>query len=95
MDYRRASDIYTKNPTEETLRKVTNQLISAMTLKEKLDMLKGHAMAVTAKNFLKNGRFYNAEPYPAGGCKRLGIPEILFTDGPRGIVLRHSTCFHV
>ncbi len=95
MDYRRASDIYTKNPTEETLRKVTDQLISAMTLKEKLDMLKGHAMAVTAKNFLKNGRFYNAEPYPAGGCKRLGIPEILFTDGPRGIVLRHSTCFPV
>lgn len=95
MDYRRATDLYKKNPTEENLRILTNQLISAMTLREKLDMLKGHAMAVTAKNFLKNGRFYNAEPYPAGGCKRLGIPEILFTDGPRGIVLRHSTCFPV
>ena len=95
MDYRRATDLYIKNPTEENLRIITEQLISAMTLKEKLDMLKGHAMAVTAKNFLKNGRFYNAEPYPAGGCKRLGIPEILFTDGPRGIVLRHSTCFPV
>lgn len=95
MDYRRATDLYKKNPTEENLRMLTNQLISAMTLREKLDMLKGHAMAVTAKNFLKNGRFYNAEPYPAGGCKRLGIPEILFTDGPRGIVLRHSTCFPV
>ncbi len=95
MDYRRATDLYKKNPTEENLRMLTTQLISAMTLSEKLDMLKGHAMKVTAKNFLKNGRFYNAEPYPAGGCKRLGIPEILFTDGPRGIVLRHSTCFPV
>ena len=95
MDYRRATDLYLKNPTEENLRILTNQLLSAMTLSEKLDMLKGHAMKVTAKNFLKNGRFYNAEPYPAGGCKRLGIPEILFTDGPRGIVLRHSTCFPV
>ena len=95
MDFVRATDLYKKNPTEENLRLLTNELISAMTLSEKLQMLKGHAMGVTAKNFLKSGRFYNAEPYPAGGCKRLKIPEILFTDGPRGIVLRHSTCFPV
>ena len=95
MDFVRATDLYKKNPTEENLRILTDELVGAMTLSEKLDMLKGHAMGVTAKNFLKNGRFYNAEPYPAGGCKRLKIPEILFTDGPRGIVLRHSTCFPV
>ncbi len=95
MDFVRAMDLYKKNPSEEHLKLLTTELISAMTLSEKLDMLKGHAMGVTAKNFLKSGRFYNAEPYPAGGCARLKIPEILFTDGPRGIVLRHSTCFPV
>lgn len=95
MNFEKATELYLENPTEETLHKVTDELIDEMTLKEKLDMLKGHAMKITVKNFLKNGRFYNAEPYPAGGCKRLGIPEILFADGPRGIVLGKSTCYPV
>ena len=95
MNFKKATELYLENPTEETLHKVTDELIDEMTLKEKLDMLKGHAMKITVKNFLKNGRFYNAEPYPAGGCKRLGIPEILFADGPRGIVLGKSTCYPV
>ena len=95
MDFVRAMDLYKKNPSEENLRLLTDELISEMTIAEKLQMLKGHAMKVTAKNFLKNGRFYNAEPYPAGGCKRLKIPEVLFADGPRGIVLGKSTCFPV
>ncbi len=95
MDFVRAVDLYKKNPTEENLALLADELVGAMTLNEKLGMLKGHAMGVTAKNFLKSGRFYNAEPYPAGGCARLKIPEILFTDGPRGVVLRHSTCFPV
>ncbi len=95
MDYIKASELYQKNPTEEVLNEVTDELIKEMTLKEKIRMMQGHAMSVTAKNFLKSGRFYNAEPYAAGGCKRLGIPEVLFADGPRGIVLGKSTCFPV
>ncbi len=95
MDYIKASEIYLKEPTEEVLHEVTDELINEMTLKEKIRMMQGHAMSVTAKNFLKSGRFYNAEPYAAGGCKRLGIPEVLFADGPRGIVLGKSTCFPV
>ncbi|MBQ3006883.1 MAG: glycoside hydrolase family 3 C-terminal domain-containing protein [Clostridia bacterium] len=95
MDYIKASELYRNNPTEEVLRDVTEKLICEMTLKEKIRMMQGHAMAVTVKNFLKSGRFYNAEPYAAGGCKRLGIPEVLFADGPRGIVLGKSTCFPV
>ncbi len=95
MDYKKASELYCQNPTEEVLREVTDKLLNKMTLKEKIRLMQGHAMSVTAKNFLKSGRFYNAEPYAAGGCKRLGIPEILFSDGPRGIVLGKSTCFPV
>ena len=95
MNYIKASELYSRNRTEEVLRKVTDELVNEMTLKEKIRLMQGHAMGVTAKNFLKSGRFYNAEPYAAGGCKRLGIPEVLFADGPRGIVLGKSTCFPV
>ena len=66
-----------------------------MTLKEKIRMMRGHAMGVTIKNVFTRGRYYNGEAYPAGGCKRLGIPPVLFTDGPRGIVMGKCTCFPV
>ena len=40
-------------------------------------------------------RAYNTEPVPAGENLRLGIPGIRFSDGPRGVVMYHSTCFPV
>ena len=95
MNFEKALAAYKAEQTKEKLYEVANALTAQMTLSEKLRMLRGHAMSITVKNFLKNGRFYNAEPYPAGGIKRLGIPPVLFTDGPRGIVLGKSTCFPV
>lgn len=38
---------------------------------------------------------YNAVPYVAGQVRRLGIPGIRFTDGPRGVLLGASTSFPV
>ena len=38
-------------------------------------------------------RRYNGEPIVAGRIDRLGIPGIRFTDGPRGVVVGHSTAF--
>ncbi len=95
FDFNKAIDLYKNNPTKETLHKAAQLLLNEMTLKEKIRILQGHAMGVTIKNFLTNGRFYNGEAYPAGGCKRLGIPPIMFTDGPRGIVMKKCTCFPV
>ena len=95
MDFVKAIEIYKNEPTEENVKKLSEELLSEMTLKEKIHMLRGHAMGVTVKNFLTKGRFYNGEAYPAGGCERLKIPPVLFTDGPRGIVMRKSTCFPV
>lgn len=95
MNFEKALEIYRNEPTEEKVRSLSEELLSEMTVKEKIRMLQGHAMGVTVKNFLTKGRFYNGEAYPAGGCKRLGIPPVMFTDGPRGIVMRHSTCFPV
>ncbi|WP_084126141.1 glycoside hydrolase family 3 C-terminal domain-containing protein [Demequina sp. NBRC 110054] len=38
---------------------------------------------------------YNTVPYVHGEVARLGIPGLRFTDGPRGIVMGHSTAFPV
>ena len=95
MNFNKACEIYTKEPTREKLCETADLLLKEMTVKEKIRLLQGHALGVTAKNFLTKGRFYNGEAYPAGGCKRLGIPEVLFTDGPRGIVMGKCTCFPV
>ncbi len=95
MNFNQAIEIYKKNPVSETLDDVTEKLLNEMTLKEKVRLMQGHAMGVTIKNTLTKGRYYNGEAYPAGGCKRLGIPPVLFTDGPRGIVMGKCTCFPV
>lgn len=95
MDFKKATELYKKDPTKENLHHLAETLSKELTLKEKIHMLQGHAMGVTVKNFLTKGRFYNGEAYPAGGCKRLGIPPVLFTDGPRGIVMEKCTCFPV
>ena len=95
MDFRKATELYSAEPTKEKLYEVADLLLNEMTIGERIRLLQGHALGVTAKNFLKNGRFYNGEAYPAGGCKRLGIPPVMFTDGPRGIVMKKCTCFPV
>ncbi len=86
---------YKTEPTDIKLSQTAKNLCDKMTEKEKIKTLQGHAMGITVKGFLTKGRFYNWRPYPAGGCKRLGIPPVLFTDGPRGIVTENCTCFPV
>lgn len=95
MDFRKATELYSAEPTREKLYEVADLLLNEMTINERIRLLQGHALGVTAKNFLTKGRFYNGEAYPAGGCKRLGIPPVMFTDGPRGIVMGKCTCFPV
>jgi beta-glucosidase len=95
VNFEQAQKQYSENPTKEKLHEVASKLLDEMTLKEKIRTLQGNAFRVTVKNFITKGRFYNGEAYPAGGCKRLGIPPVLFTDGPRGIVMKKCTCFPV
>ncbi len=95
MNFNKALELYSAEPTREKLYEISDLLLKEMTVKEKIRMLQGHALGVTVKNLIKSGRYYNGEAYPAGGCKRLGIPPIMFTDGPRGIVMGKCTCFPV
>ncbi|MBN1305580.1 MAG: glycoside hydrolase family 3 C-terminal domain-containing protein [Anaerolineales bacterium] len=70
------------------------ELLGQMTLKEKVWLLNGNWEMLT--NGLRfNGNFYNPEPIKTNGLKRLGIPPIKFTDGPRGVVMGKATCFPV
>lgn len=65
--------------------------LEVMTLEEK-------AYAMTGHDFFKSvamDKKFGARAYPGGGVKRLGIPPFLFTDGPRGVKMKGSTCFPV
>ena len=95
MNFTEAVDHYQKNPTKENLQEQTKALTGEMTLKEKVYMLSGHSIVQIQRDMIRTGRNYNVSALPAGGCKRLGIPPVLFTDGPRGVVMGNSTCFPV
>lgn len=95
MDFQKAVNNYQANPTKENMRKQAAALTAEMSLDEKIYMLSGHPIAQIQMDMIKTGRNYNVHALPAGGCKRLGVPPILFTDGPRGVVMGNSTCFPV
>jgi len=78
-----------RDEIEETARAV----LSEMSLEEKAGQLQGDRPFI--RGLVSMLRRYNKEPYPAGACPRLGIPPILFGDGPRGVVVGNSTCFPV
>src|SRR5690554_1095291 len=70
-------------------------IISRMSLKEKVYLMSGRVSLQQIKNDIRNGKHFNYKPYPAGGNKQLGIPELRFCDGARGVVAGSSTCFPV
>ncbi len=95
MNFQQAVRNYRKDPTQENLMVQTRALREAMTQDEKMYMLAGRMGAQTMRDMIKYHRVYNVHALPAGGCKRLGVPPVLFTDGPRGVVMLNSTCFPV
>ena len=69
------------------------KLLSQMSLKEKVWLLHGNWDLIG--NIVRYQNAYNPVPIATGGLKRLGISPVKFTDGPRGVVMGHSTCFPV
>ncbi len=67
-------------------------LLSQMTLKEKANEMHGEGLKKLVIGILTRGHLL---PVHAGGSKRLGIPSISFTDGPRGVGTAVSTNFPV
>lgn len=65
--------------------------IAEMTLEEKVYMMSGHGVF---EQMQESGMRWGGHPYQCGGgCERLGIPALYFTDGPRGVARGNSTCF--
>ena len=76
------------------------QLVSQMSLEEKVYLMSGWMKPSDLGGIMSASDpavHYNHVPYGAGGNKRLGIPPVLFCDGPRGVVCGtgKSTCFPV
>jgi len=85
-----AAVVGTEGETEREDR--IKELLSKMTLREKVDQMSGDESWFGLADMLFQ---YNHRPFYAGENKRLGVPPIKFTDGPRGLCLDHSTCFPV
>ena len=79
--------------SREQVEEKAQALLEQMTLKEKVWMLNGNWDPIG--NFQKYQNMYNPVPIQTNGCPRLGVSSIGFSDGPRGVVMGHSTCFPV
>ena len=62
------------------------ELLARMTLEEKIGQMSGDTPIFPA--IVQMAWAYNTRPMPAGENRRLGLPAIQFTDGPRGVVVR-------
>lgn len=74
------------------LERLIADVVSGMTLDEKIGQMSGSSSL--AKLLVMAVR-YGWRTFDSGENRRLGIPAIAFTDGPRGVCLNRSTCFPV
>ena len=72
------------------------KLLAEMTLQQKVLQMSGDTSLWDMIKLItvEKGK-YNDAPITAGADTRLAIPPIGFSDGPRGVVLNHSTAFPV
>jgi len=75
------------NFVEETLKEIS--------LEEKIKQMHGRASVLLLFWDMMIMGHYNRKPYEGAGLKRLGIPALKFSDGPRGVSAGNSTCFPV
>jgi beta-glucosidase len=74
------------------------EIVEKMSIEEKVALMSGKVELDELNEVNRNPdekRHYNSYPYPAGGNQRLGVPELKFCDGPRGVVCGQSTSFPV
>ena len=82
-----------KAMTFEAADRAALDLVSKMTLDEKLDQMTGSGTTPMMLSHAPPRRL--RRPVYSGGNDRLGIPPLSFTDGPRGVVSGRSTAFPV
>jgi beta-glucosidase len=73
---------------------LVEELLASLNPYEKLDLLDGDAEFWPGMaSMLIDG--YNVTPIVMGEIARIGLPGLRFSDGPRGVVVGHSTAFPV
>ena len=82
-----------KDLTERQTDDLAKQILSGMTLEQKVNQMSGDEMLDSLA--LTITREYNKTPYYGGEDVALDIPAIKFSDGPTGVVMYHSTAFPV
>ena len=85
----------TENCSKETIRAFVEEAIPQLTLEEKIGIMSGQITEEKLLDDLFVIGHYNVKPYPTMEVKRLGLPNVRFVDGPRGVVAGSSTCFPV
>ncbi|MCK9878928.1 glycoside hydrolase family 3 C-terminal domain-containing protein [Frankia sp. Ag45/Mut15] len=76
----------------QTAAEAADQLIAELTEDELLWLLDGDTPIQAALKLMSRMK---AGPVVGGAVARLGIPGIRFSDGPRGVIMGHSTAFPV
>lgn len=83
-----------RNMDDDAIARETGALLERMTLREKVAQMSGDGGDFV---LLKLGIYVlGLKRFPnmySGYNDRLGIPPLSFSDGPRGIVIGHATCF--
>ena len=85
----------TENCSRETIRKFVDKVIGELSLDEKIGIMSGQITEQKLMDDLFLICHYNVKPYPTKPVERLGLPNIRFVDGPRGVVSGSATCFPV
>ena len=85
----------TEDCSKETIKKFVEEIIPELTLDEKIGIMSGQITEQKLMDDLFLICHYNVKPYPTKEVERLGLPNIRFVDGPRGVVSGSATCFPV
>lgn len=75
------------------------KIVESLTLEEKVSLMGGEKTLQEIRQDIASDekKHYNYLPYGAGGIEKIGVPKMLFCDGPRGVVCGNgeTTCFPV
>ena len=85
----------TENCSKEVIRAFVEELIPQLTTEEKIGIMSGQVTEEKLMDDLFVIEHYNVKPYPTMAVERLGVPNVRFVDGPRGVVAGSATCFPV
>lgn len=85
----------TENCSKATIKRFVDEAVSKLNIDEKIGIMSGQVTEQKLLDDLFLIEHYNVKPYPTLEVERLGLPNIRFVDGPRGVVAGSATCFPV